>query len=349
MARSVEDYVEFGEAALIDLLRTEHAVLWSEAQAKISDARWSSVPARVDPHHMTTARSRLLARRRIAILDARTRGGHEVAVLHLADTKGIRTEIERVAARKRALVATWQSWAAPRPRYPLGFVGSAGERVAHASLVAASPHGLRIERPEGGEVKRLLGQDVEGGPLDNAAWVQVTNAIGLPVATVLCPIEVKNIRHWVYPNANELHQLLHKAALLQDRHPDVSICPILITRKKSFSANAMSRELGFRILDVHRQFVLPVEEVDKAVLERLQSELGFVDLRAQDSADPSMVKALSSVATTALSNAMRWKTFGPELVEHFARLREDLSLAAEHTAMEELRDAVRELGGDARW
>jgi hypothetical protein len=46
---------------------------------------------------------------------------------------------------------------------------------------------------------------------------------------------------------------------------------------------------------------------------------------------------------------MNWKTFGPELVEHFARLKEDLSPAAEHAAMEELRDTVRELGGDARW
>ncbi len=31
------------------------------------------------------------------------------------------------------------------------------------------------------------------------------------------PIEVKNIRHWIYPGAWELHQLLDKAARLQAR------------------------------------------------------------------------------------------------------------------------------------
>lgn len=243
--------------AIIDLLRKEHAVLWSEAQAKISDVRWPTVPTAVDPHHMTTARGCLLARNRIAELKAPTRGGHEVSVLHLADTNGISTHIDRAAARKRRLMATFQSWLNPRSCYPLGFVGAAGERVTHASLIVAAPHGLRLERPGGGEVSQLLGEEVEGGPLDSVFWVQVTNAVGLPVATVLCPVEVKNIRHWVYPNANELHQLLHKAALLQIRHPDVPICPILITRRKSFSANAMSRALGFRILNVNKQFVLP--------------------------------------------------------------------------------------------
>jgi hypothetical protein len=162
-------------------------------------------------------------------------------------------------------------------------------------------------------------------------------------------VEVKNIRHWVYPNANELHQLLHKAALLQVRHPDLPICPILITRRKSFSANAMSRELGFRILDVNKQFVLPVAEVDREALERLRSELGFTDLIADDGAATGLVRALSSVAATAMANAMNWQTYGPELVEDFEHLRQDLRPGVQHSAMEELREAVRELGGEARW
>ena len=81
----------------------------------------------------------------------------------------------------------------------------------------------------------------------------MVNAIGLPVDTVLCPIEVKNIRHWIYPNAREIFWILYKAAPLQIRHPDINICPILVTRRKSFSANEMSRELGFRILDVQKR------------------------------------------------------------------------------------------------
>jgi len=59
---SVEQYVEFAERALTELVRSECAVLWREAEAKISDQRWSSVPTPVNPHHLTTARAHLLAR-----------------------------------------------------------------------------------------------------------------------------------------------------------------------------------------------------------------------------------------------------------------------------------------------
>jgi hypothetical protein len=72
-------------------------------------------------------------------------------------------------------------------------------------------------------------------------------------------------------------------------------------------------------------------------------------LVAYDGIDDGLVKSLQSVATTAMANASRWRTYGPELVDHFEELRSGLSPAAEHTAMEELRDAVRQLGGDARW
>lgn len=298
---------------------------------------------------MTTARANLLGANRIREMRAKTRGGHAVSVLHLADTKGISTTIDRAAARKRALMVTLTSWPSPRSGYPLGFVGAAGERVAHASLIAAAPGGLRIERPEGGEVANLLGEPVQGGPLDNAFWASILNPVGLPIDTVLCPVEVKNIRHWVYPNADELHQLLHKSALLQIRHPDLNICPILITRKKSFSANAMSRELGFRILDAHKQFVLPIADVDRAALQAMQDELSFVDLVAHDAADAGLVRSLSSVASTAMTNAAKWRTYGPELVDHFDELRSGLSPAQEQTAMGELREAVRDLDGEARW
>jgi hypothetical protein len=335
--------------ALLDLLRQEHAVLWAEAQAKIGDARWPSVPTRIDPHHLTTARGQLLAGNRIASMTATTRGGHKVPVLHLADTRGIATQIEKAAARKRALMATLNSWVNPRSGYPLGFIGAAGERVVHQSLLAAAPHGLRVEHPGGGEVRNLLGHPVDGGPLDNAAWATVVNAIGQPIDTVLCPIEVKNVRHWIYPNARELFQLLYKAARLQISHPDIHICPVLVTRRKSFSANEMSRELGFRILDANKQFVLPVADVDLTALARIQVELGFADLIAHDTADPGVTAALAQVPKTALNNAIRWKTFGPELVDYFQELREDLAPIKKHETTTQLRDAVRELGGEARW
>lgn len=349
MARyTPNEYVGFAERALMELIRGEGAVLVREAEAKISDERWPTVPTPVNPHHLTTARQRLLKRGWLELsapIDA-----SKTQFMHPADQRGKKEKIRAAVKRKKRLHVRMEKWARATERYPAGLIGEAGERVVRASLNEAAPYGIRPVSPGGGEVARLLGEAVSGGPLDAAAWAEQLDEHGRSTGSVLCPIEVKNIRHWIYPLHSELFQLLHKAALLQQAHPEVPICPVLITRMRSWSADQMSRDLGFRVIDLHKQFVLPTEDVYEEQVEEVRRELGYADLTRSDTADQNLTKLLGgSVRTTSRPNSERWQEHGSHLAEHYEALRpSSLSQRDRGAAMDELREAADENGSRTR-
>jgi hypothetical protein len=127
--------------------------------------------------------------------------------------------VQTAAARKRLLHARYLGWAMGTKRYGAGIVGPGAEKVVHESLMAAAPSGYRLFEPQRGEVRQMFGAPVPGGPLDNGATLQLVDDKGFPAGSVVVPIEVKNRRDWVYPEAPELHQLLSKAAALAARIP----------------------------------------------------------------------------------------------------------------------------------
>jgi hypothetical protein len=151
--------------------------------------------------------------------------------------------------------AGFLGWSRPRPGYQHGLIGPAAERVLHASLLEAAPHGYRLTKPERGEVGFLLGRQVAGGRLDSAAFLQLVDKDGRAGATVVTPIEVKNIRHWIYPNSAELFQLLHKAALLQQATRSAIRAGLGLSPPELLWA--MAKELGFFPIEVRQQYVLP--------------------------------------------------------------------------------------------
>jgi hypothetical protein len=179
-------------------------------EAWISDRPWTNLERPIDPHHLTTARAQLVAQSILTTSTAKTVGNRSITVYHFADTRGRLTLIRRAAQRKRFLQARYQTWASGTPSQH-GVIGPAAERVLHASLIAAAPYGYRLVRPEGGEVREVLGAAVPGGPLDNAAFFSPLDADGLPAEPVFLPIEAKNVRSWIYPRAPELHQFSIRA------------------------------------------------------------------------------------------------------------------------------------------
>jgi hypothetical protein len=246
------------------------------------------------------------------------------------------------------LTARYNSWAAATAKYPQGLIGGAGERVVERSIEAAAPYGLRFAAERGGEVNFLLGGLVDGGPLDGAVWADVADENGQIRNSVLCPIEVKNVRHWIYPRHPELFQLLYKAAKLQERLQDVPICPVLITRNKSIWTNDMTRALGFRVLDVNRQFVLPVAEAPELHFQEVRTELGYGDLERTDAAHPRVIEPLrSSLVKSSEANAAQWQTVGSKLASYYALLRDrDLDNELRTETLFEMGQAALELDGD---
>jgi len=326
---------------MLRLLEAEHAALWPEIEAKLADR-----PNGPQPHILTKARQELLRERVIDETTSATRGGRNVSVWHLRELRGRERHVLDAAARKRLLYARSQSWNSPRKGYPRGLLGPAGEEVLHRSLLVASPYGYKLQNPDGGEVRHLLGSPVEGGPLDSAAFLTTLDLEELPGRPIVLPIEVKNVRHWIYPSSSELFQLLHKAALLQIARPELDFVPVLLCRRRSFFLWAMGKELGFFPIEVAAQYVLPRAPIDFDHFNEVRNELGYTDLSLSEDPSPRLVQALtSSLPREAARYAARWKECGPPLVEHFKGLREFMPPRDQHAFMQDFRDEASHLPG----
>ena len=267
-------YIRLGVEAIKQMLSQEHALVWSEVEAKAADQRWEGVASRVDPHNLSAARVRLRAEGLIAESAAATRGGRSIPVLHLADLRRRRRAFEDAAKRKRLLQARYLSWAVGSRGRP-GLFGPGGEDALYRSLLETAPYGYRLIKPEGGTVAELFNQPVPVGPLDNAALLQLLNDEGIPIGTVVTLFEVKNIRHWIYPRSLELHQLLDKAAQLQMLHSGLSFVPVLVCRRAHTTTIYMARDLGFQVLQTYTQFLMPRSDLNLDHLEEVQRELGI--------------------------------------------------------------------------
>lgn len=319
------EWISRGREAIIDLLAEQLAAPVIEIEARISDRAWRDQPRYIDPHLLTEARHDLIAAGLVLRVQQVTRGGSKIALLQPSPIpRGKTRAAEDAAARKRLLVARWRGWSRASESMP-NLIGNGGEAVVHHSLRAAAPYGYRLVQPTRGQVGTLYGDPVPGGALDNAAWLtpmdQQTQApAGGPV---LVPIEVKNLRHWLYPHHWEIYQLLHKAAGLAIAHPEYPVLPILICRKVHYRTHQLARDLGFLIFQTHSQYVQPSERVRPDHFEEVREELGLADLQLTDSANPALVGWLAGApAREGPAYSDRWMEFSRHLLPTFGQLRE---------------------------
>ena len=234
-----------------------------------------------------------------------------------------RRKLRRVAdaaARKRLLYARYMGWAKTTDKRP-SLVGRAGEEVAHASLLAAANVGYNIQ-PGIGSVRRLLGMDVPGGPLDLGAHL-ITLSDGVPGPTVTLAIEAKNIREWIYPQAPEIFQLLDKASQLQ-LATGAPVLPVLVCRKAHYTAGMMAKQLGFFIAPANAQFILAHEEVEERLLQEVRDELGFKDLEKRPGPHPLLETYFTrSIPPRAFAMAQTFSGFAPIIAEFSYELRDE--------------------------
>jgi hypothetical protein len=237
--------------------------------------------------------------------------------LTVADREGLHKASRH--ARKRLLQTRFLSWAEASSKTPSGFIGPAGERALYAALIGPTTAGrFALLRDGPGNVSHVLGAPVPGGPLDGAALAVGTTG-GIPGAPVHVLFEVKNIRHWIYPQSIELYQLLYKAASVQRANPAHEIVPVLICRRRHFWTLAMGKDLGFFVIEVHDQFVLPTTEITEFEFEEVRQGLGYHTLvRLGEEAPDRLVKSLRDGLLPAVSaTSARWRTHGATLLDHF--------------------------------
>jgi len=271
------DYSALGRRAILELLERELAAPSLEIEARIADEPWPTLPVVVEPLPLHDALADLRAAGRIVVHPPEpTRGGRPVTLITAVTDARNTTAVETAAARKRLLTARYLGWAQGTPTRE-AVIGPAAERVVHASLTKAAPAvGYRLENPRAGTAATFLGMTVPIGPLDNAALLPTVES-GLPGPTVAVPIEVKNLRDWLYPNNAEVYQLLTKAAKLQQARPGVPIMPLLIARRIHITTFRMFKDLGAYGIQTKRQYIGAVDGGDERIQE-VRTGLGFFDL-----------------------------------------------------------------------
>lgn len=294
----------------------------------------------------------LLAEGIIEEIAAPTRGGSIVSVLALADRRLRKTSFEEAAGRKRLLQARYLGWATGRGRRP-NLVGEAGERVVHASLVEAARAGAGynlLKRTATGQVATIFGQPVPGGPLDNAAFLAIAHNDQPMAVSIL--IEVKNVRHWIYPSSAELFQLLDKAARLQQDHPTHLFVPVLVCRRGHYTLFKMAEDLGFIAFYTMVQPLLNHSTVEADAVVEVRNELGYtLDLIQADEVQGHdfVINGFTKVLPTSAARiALRWQQTAPTLAPFYQNLRaSNLTQSQRNIQIDLLRTAAKHLP-DAR-
>lgn len=348
LSRSKEEWAGLADAVVRDVAARELAFGARELEAKAADRKWGDFPT-IQPHLLTPAAARLRREGVISYEGATTRGGGMQRVFVTADPS--KTAV-RVAGRKRLLLARYRTWATAGRDWNPSPVGSALERVIHASLLETAPYGYRLLNPSGGEVKDLLGSRVPGGPLDSAAWLLRLDANGMPMQPVLIMIEAKNLREWIYPRTQELYQLLDKAASVQVAHPNVSLVPVLVCRRLNYITGAMAKQIGMHLIETKTQFVRPVVlgvDDGQRKVDEVINELGY-DVTLHDDATPAMKRQFETTLPSRVDEAAeRWRlvSLHPEVPDVLSLLRDEEVLGDERTrARDDFARCVREATGE---
>jgi hypothetical protein len=341
---TADEYVDAGRTVIERLIDRENAIVYQELVAKAADRPPADAPPgiiRIDPHHLNAARKQLLTDGAIVETTAATRGQRPVTVMHRPLTPGVVRAIQDAAAHKRALYGRYLSWASGSPSRP-SITAAAAERAVHASILEAAPTvGLVLSNPNTGQTDDLFGMAVPHGPLDNGLRFFDYEAR----TAYLVPVEVKNLRDWIYPADAALHQLLAKASALQAEHPDQPILPVLVCRRAQRTALRLAKDLGFHIVDTYRQYILPShfhDDADQQRLFEIQDRLGFFDLRAGDGAHARVVKQFREVIPAVVAGqSHRWSIYGPRFVEQFNAIREDPSAERRQELLGLIREEMR--------
>jgi hypothetical protein len=208
-------------------------------------------------------------------------------------------------------------------------------------MLAAAPSGYTIENP-GREVGTLLGVRLYG-PLDAAAHYLVRDAAGVPGQVITVPVEVKNLRDWIYPSSREIYQLLSKAAALQDAAPDRPIAPVLVCRRAHITTMRMAKEVGFFVIPAERQYV---HQVDDDALVEVRGELGLFDLVQQEGVDPRVERFFRTHLPKVIERtAEDWSATGPDLMDYWSRLAGENDAANRASILQDLRRTMEQYYG----
>ena len=196
-----------------------------------------------------------------------------VTTLRIPITEGNKRRITRLRGEKRRLMRRYLGWTNDQD-----LCGRQGERVVLESLKsAASSCALWVPPQSTGVVEEVNGVPVPVGPLDAQAQILDVGAGQFEVPLV---VEVKNVRHWIYPWAPELWEMLVKVASVSMKTPVVSV---LMAPHVAYQTYLLAQDVGILTCPYRVQVFRPTlseelfEEVEKAFGLTIQRHEGPLD------------------------------------------------------------------------
>lgn len=284
LRRAAHDRAALAEKRLTSVLRTYPVLTMRTLENKISDA--GPADMRIDPHVLTEARNQMIA---AGVMQRVMR--QNAPWYHLAEADQaviderlqvlvpMHREFQRLGMRiGQALeIAVFK---ALRMQNQMLFFGHFKDLDAHDDSTLYQ----KEEPPQAVSANAMPGDR----SLD---FLANTTAAGL------AGIEVKNIREWIYPNREEVIELLLKCC-------SIDAVPVLIARRIHFSTFHLLSRCGVLFHQTYNQ-LLPATAAALAERVRHKEAFGFHDIRVGNNPDARLQKFIGHNLPKVLPEARR--------------------------------------------
>ena len=265
---------EIARTRIIRILRAQKVASARTLEQKISDA--GPYNQRIDPHILTKVRNELEDER---IVTRERRSNTHWYYLNETSAQVVRgrlAELEPIhlALRDHNLTTRMGQaleiavYKALKSQSSLGFVGHFRDLDAHGDDVLYSKEG---------PPSSCSGRSIPG----NAKLDFIAFGPGGPVG-----IECKNVREWLYPNRDEIRDMLYKCCCLD-------AVPVLIARRWPYVTFSVLWTCGVVLHQTYNQ-LLPVADAELATKAKDKTLLGYHDIRLGNEPDERLIRFVHS-------------------------------------------------------
>lgn len=318
-----------GVEAIIDLVQSREVAPWAEVEARIAHGPWKDFH-KVQPVQLNGARQLLRDESPLRVVEeASDHHDHPVITLRVP-FKNNKRHIERLRGAKRKLIRRYLSWTNDQD-----LCGQHAERIVLESIKASqTTAGIWVPDQSIGRIYAVEGVTVEPGPLDAHAYVLDLDTIAKKGNLV---VEVKNVRHWLYPWSPEVWQMLVKAARLTAEVDDIAA--LLAAPHIAWQTFLMAQDIGLLTCPYREQLFHPAIAADQ--FDEIIDEFGLTISRHEGPHD-AIVEWFAGQFRTGPKNQLQ-----PDpSVEWFDRQANRLALVA--PVLLQFEDLAGDLDGDAR-
>lgn len=266
--RTKDQWARYAEWRTIEVLKSNAVATTKELEARISDFGPSRL-ASPNPHHVTTARQRLVERGTLVVLDI---DGTEFYHLAQADPELVRSTLDRkmeLQSRFTNLTGVYEK------------CGKNAEIVTYRALLASEVH--YVPFAPGAPVTHLNGMSTARS-LDQAAYGQTSRyKLG---------IEVKNGREWVYPESWPVWKTIGAAI-------ELDAMPILVARRIHPTCFPLFKKIGMLGHETRSQTFSPDISPDEIeILGAVQREFFFKDVAITDEPEEAQVEFFGRIVSS---------------------------------------------------